>query len=140
MFRNPPVYLVRLMSRASLTRHTRVKPEEIICIGIADMLRIATIQGKLKAVWSHVPNEGKRSLFVAMVMKAIGMVPGTPDYFFAWPEGSGLIEVKSGKGRLTENQMDYRQWCADLGINHSVCRSVQEVVDQLVQWRVLDVA
>lgn len=98
------------------------------------------MSGKLSAVWSHIPNEGKRHRFVALLLKAVGMISGTPDYFFIWPNGGGVIEIKVGKGRLTENQMDYRQWCSDLGISHSVCRSVQEVVDQLVQWRVLDVA
>jgi hypothetical protein len=127
----------RILWRAPLPFNIRVKPEEQLCIGIADMLRQASLQNRLKAIWSHVPNEGKRHVLVALVMKAMGMLPGTPDYFFIWADGGGVIEIKVGKGRMSDNQKDYKTWCYVLGVKHAVCRSLGEVTDTLTGWGIL---
>lgn len=128
---------LRILWRGQLPWATRVKPEENLCIGIADMLRQASLQNRLKAVWSHVPNEGKRHLKVAAIMKAMGMLPGTPDYFFIWDTGGGLIEIKAGKGRMSDNQVDYKAWCDMLNIKHAVCRSLIEVTETITGWGIL---
>lgn len=137
MLIQPPRFLIELLSRGKLPWATRVKPEENLCISISDMLRQASLTGRLTAVWSHVPNEGKRHMKVACIMKAMGLLPGTPDYFFAWAGGSGLIEVKTDKGRMSENQIYYQSWCASLGVRHNVCRSLEAVHDTLAGWGIL---
>lgn len=132
-------YLYRLMARATLPFNVRVKPEELICIVIANNLRAATLDKRLIAIWSHIANEGKRNRIVGAVLKAMGLISGTPDYFFIWPTGGGVIEVKAGKGKLSPLQKDYSEWCAELGIKHAVCRSAEEVFDVLAGWGVLEV-
>lgn len=130
----PPAFLISLLTRGKLPWATRVKPEEQLCISIANMLREGSLTGKLRAVWSHVPNEGKRHIKVACIMKAMGLLPGTPDYFFGWTTGSGLIEIKVGKGRMSPNQKDYKSWCEQVWVKHAVCYSLGEVYDTLIAW------
>lgn len=129
--------LYALMFRPALPRHCKIKPEEIICISIANMLRTATLDGTLKAVWNHVPNEGKRHPLVAMVMKAVGMIRGSPDYFFIWDNGGGLIEVKTPKGKLSPHQKYYQAWCQDKNVRHAVCYSAADVHATLDKWGIL---
>ena len=141
-----PNFLLQLMYRPQLPFNIRVKPEEQLCIGIANMLRQETLSGKLRAIWCHVPNEGKRHRLVALVMKAMGMLAGTPDYFFMWENGGGLIEIKVArqgkrgplKVELSENQEHYRAWCVEQNVNHALCTSVESVVSTLTKWGVLD--
>jgi len=53
----------------------------------------------------HVPNEGRRSLFERYKNKVVGVVPGAPDFVLVAPGGKvAFMEVKTQKGRLTENQ------------------------------------
>lgn len=135
----PPDFLIRLLTRGKLPWATRVKPEEEMCISIGNSLRQWSLEGKLSAVWSHVPNEGKRHIKVACIMKAMGLLPGTPDYFFGWATGSGLIEIKVGEGRMSPNQKDYKLWCEHVWVKHAVCRSLGEVYDTLILWGALKV-
>lgn len=133
----PPDFLIRILARGKMPWATRVKPEENLSISVANMLRQASLEGRLSAVWSHVPNEGKRSIKAACVMKAMGLLPGTPDFFFGWMTGSGMIELKVGKGRMSPNQKDYEAWCDHVWVKHAVCRSLGEVYDTLIAWQVL---
>ena len=133
-----PKFLLNLLLRGKMPWGTRVKPEEQLCIQIADYLRAESITGCLRGVWGHVANEGKRHIKVACVMKAMGLIPGTPDYFFIWNGGGGVIEIKVGKGRLSPNQVDYTAWCNHENVHHAVCRSLQEVIATLVEWGALD--
>lgn len=135
------IVLTRLLWRDKLSANIRVHPEERICIEIANMLRKESLEGNLKAVWSHCPNEGKRSRLTAMLLKAMGLIPGTSDYFFvgAKENGSGLIEIKSPSGKMSDRQKDFLHWCVMLDVRHAVCRSAAEVRETLIAWDLLTV-
>lgn len=132
--------LLRLMWREALPLHVRIHPEERICIDIANMLRKDTLEGRLKAVWTHIPNEGKRHRLVALVLKAMGLLRGSPDYCFVGCVGlsGGVIEVKSSTGKMSPYQQDYAHWALMLGVRHAVCRSAAEVRATLITWGLLD--
>lgn len=129
--------LMRLMSRDKIPWKCKLKSEELMAVELADALRRATLDGKLHAVWCHVPNEGKRHPFVAIIMKAMGMLPGSLDYWFIWENGGGLIELKSGKNKPSEFQEYFITWCEQRRVNKAVCYSVDSALEVLRGWGVL---
>jgi hypothetical protein len=129
--------LTRLLWREKLPAHVTLHPEERLSIEVANMLRKESIEGNLKAVWTHVANESKRHRITALVLKAMGLISGALDFFFIGSHNSGLIELKSSTGRLSENQKLYIAWALSLGVPHAVCRTVDEVRDTLIAWGLL---
>ena len=123
-----------LMHRGKLNWNWALEPEQRLSIEFADIMRGLTLKGVYRGVWGHVPNEGKRHQIVAAIMKAMGMISGTPDYFFIWPGGAGVIELKFGDNKLTDNQWHYQLWCEAEGLNHAVCWSSQEAISKLTEW------
>lgn len=124
-----PIYLARLMAYARLSKRLRIGPEDDIAIRFADQLRLATLEGRLRAVWNHVPNEligYTRKSAVNAVARAAGVIPGSADYWFAWSDGSALLEAKSATGRQSDNQMDVEQWCVRNGVPYHVFRTPEE--------------
>lgn len=133
-----PAFLVRLMSAPKLNMRWKIDPEQRICCEFADMLRACVLDGQYAGVWSHAANEGKRHPIVACILKRMGMIPGTPDYFFMWGDtGRGVIEVKTPKGRLTESQIDWRSWCEMNHVPHAKVESADEGIATLKTWGAL---
>lgn len=80
----------------------------------------------------HVPNEGKRSYRVGALLKAMGLVPGVPDYVCIPNKGTAFfIEFKDKKRKLTENQEAFRLMCSEMGIDWFLVRSSQEAIEVL---------
>lgn len=119
----------------------RVGPEDRLTVEVATMLRVATIEGKLRATWTHVSNEAAgRGKFAAIYMakaRAMGLIKGSSDFVFVWDGGGGWIEMKTETGSLTKEQREFRDWVEATGGNHALCRSVEEVETVLTQWGVL---
>jgi len=116
-----------------------VGPEAVICIDLANWLRIETLAGRLRAVWFHVPNEGRRSWRQGRIMRCMGLIPGAPDYVFLGKTDTLAIEVKTKTGTLSENQKVFKTWCSTIGIDYVVCRSVEECQETIKKtsglWR-----
>jgi hypothetical protein len=119
----------------------RVGPEDRLTIEVATMLRVATVEGRLRATWSHLPHEAAgKGKFAAIYMakaKAMGLIKGSADLVFVWAGGGGWIELKTETGSLTKEQREFRDWCIATGCNHALCRSVEEVQRVLAEWGVL---
>lgn len=67
-----------------------------------------------QAIYTHPPNEGKRTPFERFKLKFLGAKAGVPDILIFTPNKSnnGLaIELKAGKKKPTESQ---EQWLKDL--------------------------
>ena len=63
--------------------------------------------------------------------------PGLPDLIAFLPDEELLfIEVKSPKGRLTEEQKQFQQCCFDARVSHIV-GGIDEVIDWLIDRRYL---
>lgn len=133
--RNPfETYLDRLMARSLIPWCAKVEPEQRLSIELADALRKLTIKGEYRGMWWHTANEGKRHAIVALILKAMGMLPGAPDFVFLWSFGSGIIELKVGKPKLQPSQEDFKQWAADSAIPHATCTSVEQALAYLRTW------
>lgn len=127
-------FLIQLLHRPPLPLRIRLEEEQKLSVEVANWLRERSLDGTLKAVWTHVANEGKRSMTAAQILKAMGLIPGASDYVFMWGDGAGVIELKAGKNKETENQLHFFSWCGALGVRHATCRSLDEVQSALVSW------
>lgn len=132
----PPTILRGLLSQVPFKGGFRLtKPEDLFAYALANRLRELSVKGRLRAVWCHVPNEvgavGKargengayhstpasRSASLRYTLaRALGLVPGTADYLFLGPAGSLALELKVGRGSMSDNQKTFARWCADVGV------------------------
>jgi hypothetical protein len=72
------------------------------------------------------------------------LLEGASDLTVLWPDGSGCIELKRpavrtlfGKqraGTLSDEQRQFRERCAAVGVPYVVCESWPEVRDTLIAW------
>jgi hypothetical protein len=122
------IFLSLLMSRPVIERMPRLKllPEQALTVRVADMLRLHTIHRRLKGVWFHIPNEGKRTPYDGAVIKAMGRIPGAPDFIFIGEWGSLLIELKVDSPQ-SEPQQYFEYWCKEQRVRYVICRAVDEV-------------
>ena len=75
-----------------------------------------------------VPNCGTRNIGTYYYMLNEGMTPGAPDLVLTKPDGKVIfVEMKSSKGRLSENQKSIQNQCENISSKlYFVCRSVEE--------------
>lgn len=133
-------FLVRLMQYTSLSARLRLGPEDFMAVQFANALRVHVLEGRLRGVFCHVPNElagSARATPAAAIARAAGLISGASDYLFLWDSGSGVLEAKSKTGSLSPSQKDWRDWCVATGVRHAVFRSVEEGEAQLREWGVL---
>jgi hypothetical protein len=108
------------------------KAEERIHIAIVNLLTATAAPG---VRFHHVPNGGLRSKREAARFKLMGVKPGVSDLVISMPEGrTGYMEVKSPKGRLTEEQENFLAAMAANGNLTAVVRSLDEAADVLAAW------
>jgi len=81
----------------------------------------------------HVPNEGKRSIWLHNRMKRMGLKSGCPDIIIEYPEGRILyVELKTKKGRLSDNQKLWAVQSKALGTPHFIVQGgLNECIEQL---------
>ena len=136
MIPNP---IVRLMMRAKIPmvwgkKFVNLGLEEKLSIDFADRLRELTLQKRLRCTFVHLPNEGKRSRLVAIILKAMGMIPGAGDYALSWKDGSGYIELKIKPNKQTDNQKDFEYWCHYNGVGYLVAYNIEDAMKIVSSW------
>lgn len=129
--------ITALMSRGKLRWGWKLEPEQKLSVLFADELRKLTIAGAYKGIWCHVANEGKRSQIVGAILKAMGLIPGSPDYWFIWQTGRGVIELKVRGNTQQPTQKHFQQWCEGNNIPYAVCYSVEQALEVLRQWQAI---
>lgn len=84
-----------------------------------------------------IPNGGKRHPATAVKMKQEGVKPGVPDIFLPVPRGKyhGLfIEMKFGKNKPTEAQLQYIEALKFQGYKAVVCYSAQDAKQVILNY------
>lgn len=79
----------------------------------------------------HIPNEGKRSVSYAAILKSMGLRSGFPDLFVPRARGGyhGLfIEMKYGKNKTTKEQKEWLERLAAEGYACAVCYGAAEAI------------
>lgn len=96
-----------------------------------------------KLMLFSIPNGGKRSKAVAGKMKAEGVISGIPDILVAKQSGGYpalFIEMKSAKGRMSENQIEVKKQLEAEGYKVEVCYSFDEARQVLGDYLNCDLA
>ena len=89
----------------------------------------------------HVPNGMFTNAREGAKFKAQGVIAGVPDLVFVWQGKTHYIEVKTEKGRLSEQQKALHQKWAEQGVDVRVCRTSEEIINfvsELVQQSKFD--
>lgn len=124
--------LKRPQKRAKSSK-PRKSPERAIQVAVVRALKRYCKPEQAK--WFAVPNGGYRHLYTAMKLQAEGTQRGTPDLCFTLAGGrSAYLELKAEKGRLSEEQIKFRDDIAILGGLWAVAHSVDEAWGILAGW------
>jgi len=108
--------------------------------GIVDYLTAVLPDG---SVLHHSPNEGKHRVQYRMLQKSLGMRAGWPDIeIFVqrtwWHDDATwsplMLEVKTAKGRLSDNQKAVHGELIDAGCHVGVVRSIDDTRAFLTQF------
>ncbi|MBO5810437.1 MAG: hypothetical protein J6R32_06375 [Bacteroidales bacterium] len=109
-------------------RSGRYTGEDKLTNEIAIYLKINVLEGKLKGVFFHVPNESvsktKRDMLRIMKKKQLGMIPGAPDFIIVTHDKTLFIELKTKKGRQSEFQKMFQIWSEKNDIQYYIIRDV----------------
>jgi hypothetical protein len=135
-----PAHLVRLMAHVPF--RGKLGPEDAEAYAFANSLRLATLEGRLSAVWTHPAQElchakGGRMMIQAAKARALGMITGTSDFLFMSGKRNLAIEMKSKTGSLTDPQKDFAAWCRDNAIPYYVARSCDAGLTILAEYGML---
>jgi len=78
---------------------------------------------------------GKQFFFA----RSMGMISGLPDISIAQNGKLYFIELKTETGKLSKNQINFHKILDNNNIPVAVCRSLDNVVQVLTAWGVLNV-
>lgn len=84
----------------------------------------------------HVPNSsGNRGRRLGGIMKSMGLLAGVPDIVVVQPNGlAGFLELKAGRGKLTESQAAFRDRVTKLGCCWAEIRTIEQLATTLESW------
>lgn len=103
-----------------------IRPEEQLQRVVVQLLAIYEARGLL--AFCHVPNGGYRTPAQAGAFKAMGVRSGVPDLLVWTPHSRSFgIELKAGRGKLSDVQVLWKSTLESLGHRVYVCWSIDEV-------------
>lgn len=85
----------------------------------------------------HIPNGGKRGIRTAMKLKLEGVEAGVHDLFLPvarWKKHGLYIEVKYGKGKLTDLQKEFKAFLIEQGYATATCYTGEEIIKVLKKY------
>lgn len=104
-----------------------MKPEDALQCACVEWLEIQQRLGNVRR-WHHSPNEAKGNAAHHAKRKRMGVSAGFPDLLVYLPNGRCLhAELKTGKGRLTDAQKQWRDDLKALGIPWALVRSLDDL-------------
>lgn len=89
--------------------------------------------------WWHVPNGEYRSIRTAVRLKRMGVRKGVPDFSLILPPNgqAAFLELKSRKGRLTDDQRIFQGEALKVGAMYAVADTPEAVANILRHWRAI---
>lgn len=116
-----------------------LKGERRLAADFANILRYETLAGNLDGIWFHVPNEwpSGNHFHYENVQRAMGKIPGAPDYVFLSTKGMGVLEAKTPRGSQSDNQKLFQRWCGMNAVHYGLFKSPEEGCAILKEWGIL---
>ncbi len=120
----------------NVTRVNNMKPEAKICYSFARELRSLTRADLFDCVWFSVPNEyaGRKLNIFGAMLRSLGKFNGVSDYIFLWETGCCCIEFKTPVGKLSDDQLKYKEWCRLKKVPYYVARSKEDGLNILKNY------
>lgn len=118
--------------RAGAKRRTN-RPEQSFQLALVGLLRAALTP---KTYFFACPNGGYRSHIEAAIMVGQGVRRGVPDLILVHDGRIFGLEIKSEKGRLTDDQRATHIDMERAGARIATVRSIEEAIAQLVAWSI----
>ncbi len=89
-------------------------------------------------IMAAIPNGGFRYGRTARTLKATGVKRGMTDLVFAFEKGqTAWLELKSGKGKLSDEQMGIQYRLLTLGHRHAVAFTIDQALSYISRWGLL---
>lgn len=91
---------------------------------------------KLEKLLIAVPNGGYRNAREAQIMKAEGVISGASDLILLVPKkgfGCLCVEMKTEKGRQSNNQKDWQKQTELNGNKYVICRNIDDFM-VIINW------
>lgn len=85
----------------------------------------------------HIANEGKRTYYTGTLLKRMGMRRGVPDLCVPLPKGKFhgfYIEMKSRKGKATNEQISWLKRLKDNGYATAICHGADEAINLINKY------
>ena len=89
------------------------------------------------AFFFHVPLGGYRTCVEGAILKAIGTVAGVPDLICIFQGRCYALELKAGRGRLTDVQRVVHERLRAAGAEVAVAHGIDEALAWLEVWHLL---
>ena len=115
-----------------------------IHIAITDYLQRVAPRNSPTApfIWHHSPNGEKRDKRTGAKLKAMGLLPGWPDFVLLQEGYAFFGEVKPANGNLSKSQKAFAQALADQRLYVTswfhIWRSVNDCEKSLLHWNIID--
>ena len=87
--------------------------------------------------WCHLANGGWRSPIEAKILKALGVKAGAPDLLIVVDGRAHFLELKAGRGRVSDAQHECHQALCAAGAAVAVANNIDEALDLLESWQIL---
>lgn len=136
-------YFLLNSSNLSHQAFSKLKPEQKECVIFANACKSFNIEGKLNAVWLHIPNEiaNNRHPRFGNLQKLMGKMAGAADYVFLGEKNSCFIEFKVKTDNLitkqNKNQVMFEEWCKKMGVHYFLVYSSNEALQKLREINLL---
>ncbi len=88
----------------------------------------------------HIPNGGRRNVAEAAHLKRMGVKAGVPDLCIPVPRGryhSLYVEMKSGRGKPTDKQLEWIDRLNRLGHCAIVCNGAEQAISDIRRYLTL---
>jgi hypothetical protein len=112
----------------------RDNPEGRLQRAIVQHLMLAGVPGM---IFFSVPNESKRSIPVAMDLKAKGLRAGVSDLVILKDGAAYCLEVKAKGEKQSEKQLLFEMDCGFAGVPYAVVDNIDAAICQLRTWQVI---
>lgn len=110
----------------------KAKPEAAICLTFFAEMKRRILNKQFKGLVFHLANEGKRAKTSAALVRAMGLIPGLPDYLVMWRDNDELkvcfIEFKAPKGKESPYQAFFATWAESIQVRRALCYSSEEAL------------